>query len=61
MTTDERFNPDVDKETGYTTRNLLCVPLRNGQGEVMGAFELINRLEGKFGPDDLEATLADRS
>ena len=55
VTTDERFNPDVDKETGYTTRNLLCVPLRNGQGEVMGAFELINRLEGQFGPDDLEA------
>jgi len=55
VTADERFNPEVDKETGYTTRNLLCVPLRNGNGEVMGAFELINRLEGQFGQDDLEA------
>ncbi|HAA50793.1 MAG TPA: sigma-54-dependent Fis family transcriptional regulator, partial [Planctomycetaceae bacterium] len=42
VTTDERFNPEVDKETGYTTRNLLCVPLRDGEGEIMGAFELIN-------------------
>jgi len=54
VTTDDRFNADVDKETGYTTRNLLCVPLRDGQGEVMGAFELINRLEGSFNEDDLE-------
>ena len=46
---------EVDKETGYTTRNLLCVPLRSVDGEVMGAFELINRLEGRFGSDDLEA------
>ena len=55
VTTDERFNPEVDKETGYTTRNLLCVPLRDGEGEIMGAFELINRLEGHFDQDDLEA------
>ena len=54
VTTDDRFNSDVDKETGYTTRNLLCVPLRDGGGEVMGAFELINRLEGSFNEDDLE-------
>ncbi len=55
VTTDERFNPEVDKETGYTTRNLLCVPLRDGEGEIMGAFELINRLQGHFDQDDLEA------
>ncbi|MDP7275330.1 MAG: sigma-54-dependent Fis family transcriptional regulator [Planctomycetaceae bacterium] len=52
---DDRFNPEVDRETGYTTRNLLCVPLRDGQGEVMGAFELINRLDGAFDEDDREA------
>ncbi|MED5447201.1 MAG: GAF domain-containing protein, partial [Planctomycetota bacterium] len=55
VTTDERFNAEVDKETGYTTRNLLCVPLRDEDGEIMGAFELINRLEGHFDQDDLEA------
>ena len=54
VTTDDRFNADVDKETGYTTRNLLCVPLRDGREEVMGAFELINRIEGSFNEDDLE-------
>ncbi|MFP6703308.1 MAG: sigma-54-dependent Fis family transcriptional regulator [Planctomycetaceae bacterium] len=55
VTVDSRFNPDVDKQTGYTTRNLLCVPLRHEGGEVMGAFELINRLDGDFDADDLEA------
>ena len=55
VTVDDRFNPDVAKETGYTTRNLLCVPLRDGGGDVVGAFQMINRLEGTFDSDDLEA------
>src|ERR1700739_3750454 len=25
---DPRFHADIDKETGYTTRNILCVPIR---------------------------------
>src|SRR5215471_20667438 len=33
---DPRFNPEVDRRTGYRTRNLLCAPLRNGSGEVIG-------------------------
>src|ERR1044071_7107711 len=24
---DDRFNPEIDSQTGYTTRNILCVPL----------------------------------
>jgi adenylate cyclase len=26
---DARFNQEVDRRTGYRTRNILCVPIRN--------------------------------
>ena len=50
---DEReINRSVDRSTGYQTRTLLCVPLRTSQGEVFGAFEGINKLNGIFTDDD---------
>lgn len=52
---DDRFDQSVDKKIGYKTRNLLCVPLFDAVGEVIGAFELINKLEGDFTEDDLVA------
>ncbi len=46
---DRRFNPAVDRQTGYRTRSLLTVPLLNSRSEVIGAYQCINRLtaEGK--------------
>lgn len=44
---------DVDRQTGYTTRTLLCVPLVGPGGETLGAFELLNKHRGNFTPDDL--------
>ena len=41
---DRRFNPAVDRQTGYRTRSLLTVPLPNSRGEVIGAYQCINRL-----------------
>lgn len=41
---DERFNPDVDKETGYVTKSILCMPVTNEKGQVIGAFQAINKL-----------------
>jgi transcriptional regulator with GAF, ATPase, and Fis domain len=50
---DEReINRSVDRSTGYQTRTLLCVPLRTSDGEVFGAFEGINKLDGIFTDDD---------
>ncbi|HUG93304.1 MAG TPA: sigma-54-dependent Fis family transcriptional regulator [Planctomycetaceae bacterium] len=49
---DPRFNPDVDKQSGYRTRNLLCVPMHSPDGELIGAFEGINKNEGGFDPED---------
>src|SRR5207253_6864887 len=50
------INRQVDRQLGYQTRTLLCVPLRGSRGELFGAFEVINKLEGNFNADD-EAAL----
>ncbi|MEZ6063142.1 MAG: sigma-54-dependent Fis family transcriptional regulator [Planctomycetaceae bacterium] len=40
---DPRFNQDVDRKSGYRTRNLVCVPLKDSDGTIVGAFECMNR------------------
>jgi len=49
----EHFNPEIDLLTGMRTRNLICAPLRSREG-VLGAIEVINRLDGDFGEEDLD-------
>jgi transcriptional regulator with GAF, ATPase, and Fis domain len=49
---DPRFNPAVDKESGYRTRNLLCVPMHSPEGDLVGAFEGINKKGGSFDDED---------
>jgi len=41
----------VDARTGYRTRNLLVVPMRSSQGEIIGAFQALNK-DGGFLPED---------
>ncbi|HEY6264470.1 MAG TPA: HD domain-containing phosphohydrolase [Candidatus Acidoferrum sp.] len=36
------FNSSFDQETGYHTRSLLALPMKNGKGEVLGVLQLIN-------------------
>eukprot|EP00756_Hemistasia_phaeocysticola_P023986 Hpha_TRINITY_DN15922_c1_g2::TRINITY_DN15922_c1_g2_i1::g.71603::m.71603 len=63
---DPRFNKDVDRRTGYTTRNLLVYPISRGVGydfggsggaedsgrEVVAVIEAINKNDGSFTPED---------
>lgn len=49
---DDRFDSSVDKKSGYRTKNLLAVPLLDGDGRLIGCFEGINRNEGVFDKDD---------
>ncbi|MBI3111668.1 MAG: GAF domain-containing protein [Ignavibacteriales bacterium] len=49
---DPRFNPEVDKRTGYRTRNVLCMPMKNKDGKIIGVFQLLNKNEGVFTRDD---------
>ncbi|MFH1761973.1 MAG: GAF domain-containing protein, partial [bacterium] len=42
----------IDKITGYTINNLLCIPLRNRSGKVIGAVELYNKLTNFTSQDE---------
>jgi len=44
---DPRFNPDVDKRTGYRTRSILSLPIKNQQGDVFAVAQLLNRNDGQ--------------
>jgi len=43
---DPRLSRSTDEETGYQTRSVLCMPLRNGSGRVIGVFQALNKLGG---------------
>ena len=50
---DDRFNPEVDKRTGYRTRSILCGPITNLQGQTLGVIQVINKEKGgAFTKDD---------
>ncbi len=40
---DERFNADIDKETGYKTKTILCMPIWNMKHEILGVFQVLNK------------------
>ncbi|TNN07201.1 Dual 3',5'-cyclic-AMP and -GMP phosphodiesterase 11 [Schistosoma japonicum] len=40
---DPRFNDSVDRVTGYRTRCLLCMPIKNVDGKVLGVALVINK------------------
>lgn len=56
---DPRFNPDIDKETGYKTKTILCMPIKNNNQEIIGAFQVLNKIGGVFtrGDEDLLAAI----
>lgn len=49
---DPRFNPDVDRQSGYHTQSMLCMPMRNNSGKIIGVFQLLNKQEGVFTKED---------
>ncbi|XP_040407887.1 LOW QUALITY PROTEIN: cAMP and cAMP-inhibited cGMP 3',5'-cyclic phosphodiesterase 10A [Cygnus olor] len=42
---DPRFNREVDLYTGYTTRNILCMPIVS-RGSVIGVVQMVNKISG---------------
>jgi len=46
------FNRDVDRVEGFVTRSVLCVPLRNRDGKVVGVLETLNKRDGIFDEED---------
>nr|WP_199313876.1 adenylate/guanylate cyclase domain-containing protein [Leptolyngbya sp. FACHB-671] len=51
---DPRFDPSTDKRTGYRTRNILCMPVYNSEGVLIGVTQLINKHQGSFTSSDEE-------
>ena len=56
---DERFNPDIDRETGYKTKTILCMPIWNMKHEILGVFQVLNKNnDGVFSKEDEDILIA---
>jgi adenylate cyclase len=55
---DPRFSRRIDDETGYRTRTVLAVPLRDPQGRIRGVVQVLNRRQGVFSEEDERYLLA---
>ena len=52
---DARFNRDVDRQTGFRTRSVISLPIKNQEGRVFAVAQLLNRKDGQpFNADDEE-------
>ena len=51
---DVRFLPNIDKKTGYVTKNIITVPVFDSKREVMGIIQLLNKSRFDFDEKDLE-------
>ena len=49
---DPRFNPEVDRKSGYRTRCMLSLPLISHEDELIGVLQILNRHEGSFDKHD---------
>ena len=49
---DLRFNPAFDKQTGYFTRSMLCAPVTNKDGKIIGVSQVLNKRGGSFTSED---------
>ena len=56
---DDRFNQDIDKETGYRTKTILCMPIWNMKHEILGVFQVLNKNnDAVFTKEDEEILIA---
>jgi sigma-B regulation protein RsbU (phosphoserine phosphatase) len=55
---DPRFNPDVDRQTHFRTRSILCAPLLGREGTLLGVIQVLNKVEGGAFRAEDEALLA---
>lgn len=54
----QEIDRTVDEKLQFQTRSIVCVPLRDAEGEMLGAFEVLNKHSGYFNDDD-EAALVE--
>jgi adenylate cyclase len=51
---DERFNAKIDEQTGFETKNIICVPVRTVRNDLLGVVQILNKKKGRFTKEDLE-------
>ncbi|MDY7036531.1 MAG: adenylate/guanylate cyclase domain-containing protein, partial [Thermodesulfobacteriota bacterium] len=49
---DTRFNPAIDRETGFCTKAVLSAPIVNREMNIIGVTQAINKKSGEFGEED---------
>lgn len=54
---DSRFNPDIDRQTGYKTKTMITMPIWNLKHEILGVFQVLNKADGNFTEKDEETLL----
>ena len=55
---DPRFYAEIDRQSAFRTKNILCVPLISRKRECIGVLQALNRAPGEFMDDDLESLTA---
>jgi adenylate cyclase len=55
---DARFNRTIDEQTGFVTKNILCVPITTAKGEVIGVAQVLNKAGGRFSKADMSLLIA---
>ncbi len=55
---DPRFDSSTDIATGYRTRCILCIPIKDQSGEIIGVIQAINKKEGVFTDSDKDVLKA---
>jgi len=55
---DERFYEEIDRQSGFTTQNILCIPIINRRGACIGVFQALNKTGGLFEDNDRELLTA---
>jgi phosphoserine phosphatase len=49
---DDRFNRDIDKQTGYRSRCMLTIPLLGFEDSLVGVLQILNKNHGVFDEQD---------
>jgi HPt (histidine-containing phosphotransfer) domain-containing protein len=56
---DARFNRDNDLKSGYRTKSILCMPVSNQNNQIIGAIQILNKLDDhEFTHEDEELLAA---
>lgn len=49
-----KFNKELDVSTGFVTKNILAMPVRNQERKIIGVFQILNKKNGNFNDEDIE-------